>query len=116
MILGLSILLFSIAALLGIYLISFVLTNRNTPKAIAFIHGPVAAGGLILLIIYAALYKPAPIWSIILFTFAALGGFILIFKDLTGKKIPKSLALGHGTIAIISFILLLLFAYHQFNS
>lgn len=104
-----AILLFAIAALLGAYLLSFVLTNKNTPKGITFIHGPLAATGLILLIVYAFLYHPKPIVTIIIFILAALGGFILVFRDLTGKSIPKWLALGHSVTAIIGFLFLLLF-------
>lgn len=100
---------FAVAALLGFYLLSFVLQNKETPKGIAFIHGPLAAIGLLILIVYAVVNQPAPIISIIIFTLAALGGFILIFKDLTGKPIPKWLALGHGITAVVGFLFLIYF-------
>lgn len=105
--------LFAIAALLGLYLLTFILQNKNTPKGVAFTHGPLAATGLIILIIYALLYSPAPIISIVIFVLAALGGFMLIFKDITGKPIPKWLALGHGITAVISFIFLVMFIFYQ---
>jgi hypothetical protein len=105
-----SILLFAAAALLGAYLLSFVLRNKATPKHIALFHGPIAATGLMLLIIYAVLNKPAPIVSIIIFILAALGGFVLIYRDLTGRSIPKWLAIGHGLTALVGFVLLLIFA------
>jgi hypothetical protein len=38
-----SIIIFAFAALLGLYLLSFVLQNKNTPKGVAFTHGPLAA-------------------------------------------------------------------------
>src|SRR5476649_2450341 len=88
-----------LAALLGLYLLSFILQNKNTPKGVAFTHGPLAATGLIILIIYALLYKPAPIISIVLFILAALGGIMLISRDILGKNIPKWLAIGHGVTA-----------------
>jgi hypothetical protein len=106
-----AIALFAVAALLGMYLISFVLQGRETSKAIAFIHGPVAAIALILLFVYAACNNPAPWASITLFTIAALGGFVLIFKDLTGKPLPKWLAVVHGTAAVVGFVLLLVFTF-----
>lgn len=109
----LAIALFAIAAILGLYLLSYVLQNKNTPKGIAFTHGPLAAIGLIILIIYAFLYKPAPIVSIIIFILAALGGLILIHKDLTEKPVPRWLAIGHGLIAIIGFVLLLFFTFYD---
>lgn len=102
---------FALAALLGIYLLSFVLQNRETPKGVAFTHGPLAAIGLTLLIVYACFNTPSPWISIILFTLAALGGFMLIYRDLTGKSIPKWLALGHGLIAVTGFVLLLIFTF-----
>lgn len=102
---------FVIAALLGVVLLSYVLRSRETPKALAIFHGPIAATGLILLIVYAVLYQPSPVISIILFALTALGGFFLIYKDLTGRPLPKWLALGHGFLAIIAFISLLVFMF-----
>jgi hypothetical protein len=105
--------LFAAAALGGIYLLSFILRNRETPKSIALIHGLFAALGLVFLFYYAAVSKPAPIDSAILLVLAALGGFVLIFRDLTGKNIPKWLAVGHGLIAVTGFILLVIFAINR---
>lgn len=110
-----SIFLFAVSALLGVYLLSFVLRNISTPKHIALFHGPIAAMGLMLLIIYAVLNQPASnliIISIIIFTLAALGGFVLIYRDLTGRSVPKWLAIGHGLTATAGFILLLVFTFH----
>ena len=105
-----SIILFAIAALFGLYLLSYILTNKNTPKGVAITHGQIATVGLILLIIYAFLYSPKPIVSIIIFILAALGGLLLMFKDITGKPIPKWMALGHGITALIGIIVLIAFA------
>lgn len=104
-----SILLFATAALLGFYLLSFVVQNKDTPKGIAFIHGPLAAAGLIVLIIYALYHTPSPIFSIVVFVIAALGGLVMIYRDLTGKTVPKWLAILHGITAIIGFVLLIIF-------
>ena len=102
---------FSLAAILGIILISYVLRNKPTPKGLAFIHGPIAAIGILLLIFYSFFNSPTPIESLILFIIAALGGFILIFRDLTGKSIPKWLAIIHGLIAVTAFAFLLVFVF-----
>lgn len=102
---------FTLAALLGLYLLSFVLQNKSTPKAIAFIHGPLAAAGLIILIVYALSNSPSPIVSIVLFTLAAMGGLTLIYRDLTGQSLPKWLALGHGLTAVAGYIFLLIFMF-----
>ncbi|WP_442499363.1 hypothetical protein [Methylobacter sp. sgz302048] len=106
-----AIVLFSLAALLGIFLLTFVLRGKETPKAVTFIHGPIAFTGLVLLIVYAFQYSPAPIASLILFIIAALGGFVLIARDLTTSSMPKWLALLHGLIAVAGFVLLLKFAF-----
>lgn len=106
-----AITLFALAALLGIYLISFVLMNKNTPKGVVFIHGPVAALALILLIIYAVTHQPSPWLSIILFALAAVGGFTMVYRDLTGKTLPKWLAMGHGLLAVVGFISLVFFTF-----
>lgn len=102
---------FALAAVLGLYLLTLVLANKETPKSIAMIHGFFAVIGITLLIIYPFFYSPAPITSLVLFIFAAMGGLTLIYKDLTGKPLPKWLALGHGLTAIIGFILLAVFIF-----
>jgi hypothetical protein len=101
--------LFAAAALLGVYLLTLVLTGKETQKAVTFTHGIFAATALVLLVIYAFRHNPAPVESVILFVLAALGGFVLVYKDLTGKKIPKWLAVAHGLIAVAGFIFLIVF-------
>jgi uncharacterized membrane protein YadS len=98
---------FVVAALLGMVLITYVLLNKNTSKGVALTHGFFAATGIVLLGIYVSVYSTKPLLSLILFILAALGGFTLIFRDLTGRSLPKWLALGHGLTAITAFILLL---------
>lgn len=107
-----AIIFFALAALLGLFLLTYVLQGKETPKGVAFTHGPLAVIGLILLIIYAILYSPSPIVSIIVFVLAALGGLMMIFRDLTGKSVPKWMAAGHGIVAVIGFISLLIFTFH----
>jgi hypothetical protein len=106
-----AIVLFSLAVLLGIFLATFVLRGKHTPKAVTFTHGPLAAAGLVLLIVYAFQHGPAPIESLLLFVIAAAGGFVLIALDLTRTAPPKWLAVLHGLIAAAGLILLLRFAF-----
>ncbi len=107
----LAIAFFTLAATLGVYLLSFVLQDKDTPKGVALVHGPLAVIGLIILVIYAFFHKPAPIVSIILFILATLGGFMLIYRDLTGRSVPKWFAIGHGLTATVGFIFLIVFTY-----
>lgn len=104
---------FSLAAILGMILITYVLQNKNTPKGLAFTHGFMAATGLILLLVYSFYHRPTPIESIVLFILAALGGFFLIYKDLTGQPIPKWVAVAHGLIAVIGFVFLIVFVLYS---
>lgn len=92
--------LFAFAAVIGIYLLSLVLRNKETRKGLALIHGAAAASALVLLIISAICHEGSRhLVAIILFTVAALGGFVLIARDLSGKKPPKWLAIVHGLTA-----------------
>lgn len=105
------VLIFAFAAIGGVYLLSFVLQNKNTPKAVAFIHGGVAAIGIVLLILYVLSHHPSPVISLGLFILAALGGFTLMYRDIIGKSLPKWLVAGHGIIALLAIFCLILFAF-----
>lgn len=100
---------FALAAILGMTLLSYVLKSKETPKALMIFHGLFAATGLILLLYYVFGNSPGPVESAVLFVIAALGGFVMVAKDLTGKPIPKWLAVTHGLIAVAGFIMLLVF-------
>ncbi|MBD0332805.1 MAG: hypothetical protein ICV66_09125 [Chitinophagaceae bacterium] len=106
-----AIALFALAAILGMFLLSFILRNKETPKAFALIHGPLAATGLVLLIIYYFNHGAGPLESIILFAIAALGGIVLFSRDIVHKPVPKWLAIVHGLVAVTGFIFLLIFAF-----
>jgi hypothetical protein len=101
---------FTLAVILGMSLLSYVLRRKNTPKGLAFTHGGLAGVGITLLIIYSFYHTPTPMESLALLIIAAMGGFVLIYKDLTGKPIPKLFAIGHGIIAISGLILLCFFS------
>lgn len=105
--------LFALGALLGMYLLTLVLQNKETPKFVAFIHGLFVAVALVMLIVYTTKNGPGPVESLVLFVMAALGGFILIYRDLTGKSIPKWLAVGHGLLAVAGFVFLLVYTFKQ---
>ena len=103
--------IFGMAAIFGMYLLSLILRNKTTPKGVTFAHGALAAVALVLLIVYAIRHSPGPWTIVIIFALAASGGFILNYRDITGKSIPKWLGIGHGLLAITGFILLLVFAF-----
>jgi hypothetical protein len=102
---------FALAALLGMYLLTLVLRGKETPKAIVFSHGTMAVIGVVLLVIYIIRGGPDPWESLVLFVLAAAGGLYMVSRDLTGRPIPKVLAIGHGLLAVCGFVLLLIFAF-----
>jgi hypothetical protein len=105
--------IFSLAAILGMILLSFILRNKAVTRTMVYSHGTVAILGIMLLLVYALFRQPTPLASIILFCLAALGGFTMAYRDLTGKTLPKWMAIGHGITAILGFVFLLVFAFFR---
>lgn len=103
--------IFSMTAILGMYLISLVLNNKPTPNVVSLFHGLFAVTGIVLLIVYCNGNSAGPMTTIIVFSIAALGGLTMLVRKLNGKTIPKWLAVTHGLIAVVGFILLLVFAF-----
>jgi hypothetical protein len=103
--------LFALGAIIGMYLLAMVLQNKATPKGVVFVHGLFVVIALIMLIVYVTNHTPGPIESLVLFVIAAVGGLIVFYTDITGKKIPKWLAVLHGLTAVSGFVFLLLFTF-----
>ena len=106
-----SIILFALAAVVGLVLINQLMKGA-TNKAVAVLHGLLAAVALIVLIAF-ALNNPghSPWTSIIIFVIAALGGIYLFVRDIMGKPGPIFLAFIHAGAAVIAFVVLLRFAF-----
>jgi uncharacterized membrane protein len=109
-----AIILISIAVLLGAYLLSFVLKDKNPPKAIAIAHGICAVLGIFVLLTYAlTTQEHHKHWdSLIIFSIAAVIGLYLFSRDIRHKDVPKSVAIVHATIALSGFVWILI---HVFN-
>ena len=105
--------LFATAALIGIYLLTLVLQKKETPKAIALLHGGLAATALILLIIHTVNTGADLTQVIVLFVIAALGGIVLFVRDITGKSLPGFLAVLHGGLAVTAFVFLLVYTFYK---
>lgn len=106
-----AIILFIIAAIFGLIVLTAILKDKPTPKAAVFTHGPIAAIALIIVIIYAVMghMHPLLITSIVLFVLAALGGLTLFTIDMRKKPIPKLLAVLHPILAVIALITLIVY-------
>ncbi len=76
-----------------------------------YTHGLLVATALGLFIYY-AVNNPDnyPKASLILFIVAALGGFILFANDMRKKPGPVALVAVHAIVAVVAFVLLLVFA------
>ncbi|WP_419421029.1 hypothetical protein ACNVED_06960 [Legionella sp. D16C41] len=103
--------IFALAAILGIYLFNYMLQGKNPPKGVVMIHGSFAAVGIVLLILYLISSRSSPIVSLVLFVLAAIGGFYIVWRDIMQKPVPKFMVAGHGLIALIAFIFLLVFQF-----
>ena len=103
--------LFALTALIGMFLLSYVLIGKNTPKGVAIIHGFFGAVGIMLLLILSFSHHIL-FASLIIFILAAFGGLYLFSLDMSGKKIPKIFAIGHGLTAITGFIVLLVLIFY----
>jgi len=107
-----SIIIFAIAAVLGLIIITALLKDKPTPKPVVFTHGILAATALVILVVF-TVNNPAhsPVLSLVLFVVAALGGFVLFARDMSKKPGPKALAVIHALAAVVGFLILLAFAF-----
>lgn len=99
-----SIVLFALAAVIGLYMAARVFKGVLPPAGAAVFHGLFAASGLVLLL-YAAFFTATPqpqtvTWAAILLVIAALGGFVTASFHLRGKVPPKAMAGLHAIVAV----------------
>jgi len=101
-----SAILFAIAALGGVVL-AFA---KKRSIVISIVHGLLAAAGLVLLILGVLDSDDVtlPAVSLALFMIAAVGGFALFTIDRRGRELSKKLIFGHGILAVIAEVLLII--------
>jgi hypothetical protein len=106
-----AIILFVVAAIFGLIVLTAILKDQPTPKPVVFTHGPIAAIALIMVITYSVMGHTDPllITSIVLFVLAALGGLTLFTIDMRKKPIPKLLAVIHPLVAVIALVTLIIY-------
>ena len=107
-----TIVLFALAAVLGLSILLKWLSKKDASRSVIYLHGIIAALGLVLLVVYALQNRGSyPQAALILLIIAALGGFYLFFRDLQGKMSAYSIALVHALLAVGGFVALLLFVF-----
>ncbi len=106
-----TLVIFGLAAVLGLTVAIQIFKKRETSKGAALAHGAFGAVGLVLLILYTV--KNPHSWlttAIVLLVVAALGGAILFVNDLRKKAGPVGLVVIHALAAVIAVVLVLLVA------
>jgi hypothetical protein len=105
----LIVVVFALAAIVGLTMALAVFKGRFPNVGSAVIHGILAALGLILVLILVIQGARGPtLGALVFFLIAALGGFTLAFGfHARGKNHPPSLVVAHAVIAVIGFLLLL---------
>lgn len=107
-----ALVLFGLAALLGLTLAVAIFRQRETTKPVAVIHGLVGASGLVFLVIHALSHPHKSLTlAIILLVIAALGGVLLFANDLRKKPGPLFLVAIHALAAIAAVLLVATVAF-----
>ena len=110
-----SIILFAVAAIGGSTLATLRIANRPLPLWLCLTHGLLTAAALVLFL--AALLvnvatTATDVAALLLFLVAIIGGEVMFSLhssgDPSGDSIPLPLVLGHGLLAAVAFILLLI--------
>lgn len=107
----LPLIFFSASALGGIIMAVMRFAGRPLPPLpLAILHGVLAVGGLISLIVYISsrVVPSSAVVAFILFFIAATGGVLLFSMHLKKKPLPIPLIILHALAAIAGYITLLL--------
>jgi len=106
----LIVILFAVAAVVGVTMAIAAFQGRFPPVAAAVLHGAFAGSALVLLLIavLAQGLRGAALWALICFLIAALGGFTLAFAFHARRKpLPSGFVAGHASLAVVGLLLLL---------
>lgn len=106
-----AIILFIIAALFGLIILTAVLQDKPSHKKVVYLHGMIVATALLLVIIYMFFNASSPllIVGLTLLILGALGGLTLFIIDMRGGTIPKLLAVLHPLVAVAGLVALIIY-------
>ncbi len=104
-----ALIIFGVAAVLGLTLAIQIFKKRETSKGAAVTHGLFGAAGLVVLLLYTLKNPNTLLTSAIgLLVVAALGGAIVFINDLRKKPGPVALVVIHALVAVAAVVLVLL--------
>src|ERR1051326_6987568 len=106
-----ALVLFVVAALLGLAVAVTILKKKETSKPVAVLHGLFGAAGLVLLLLH-AMKNPDRLLTaaIVILVVAALGGALLFVNDVRKKPGPVALLVIHALAAVAAVGLVLMVA------
>lgn len=109
---NIAIILFALAALMGLTVLIHWLSKKEAPKLVIYTHGTAAAIALVSLVIYAFMHpENFPKLSLVLFALAAVAGFYMFFLNQVRNTRPVAFGFIHALVAVSGFVLLLIFAF-----
>ncbi|MDX5442310.1 MAG: hypothetical protein LPJ89_00830 [Hymenobacteraceae bacterium] len=111
-----TIVLFIMAAIMGAYMFTMVLSRRPRPNWTLLLHGAFAATAISLLIYYSAMHteESAPTASIVFFILAVFGGFIMLIIDkVMSRRVPVYFPLLHAGAAVTGLVLLVIYVINH---
>lgn len=104
------VIIYSIVAIIGLYLFVKLFSKSSPKMIIGIIHGSIGLIGIALLIFYISFAKgDTPYWSVLLFVIAFLFGGGMLATTMVKKKFPKWIAFIHIFIALSGIYLLIEF-------
>jgi hypothetical protein len=106
----------ALGAVIGVLMLTNLLKGHHIPKALSFIHGGLVVTGLILLIIFNLCNPVHANWfSVVFFVMAAMGGIYILLHDIKHQKVPITIVIIHGLIAVTGFFVLV-YKIKQFHT
>lgn len=103
-----SAVLIALGAVLGVIMLSNLLKGHHIPKALTFIHGLLVVTGLLFLVIFNISNPVAANWiSVGLFLLAAMGGIYILIHDIKHEKVPLTVVIIHGMVAVSGYAYLI---------
>jgi hypothetical protein len=104
-----AVLLFAVAAVIGLYMAVQHFRGRTPPPAgLAILHGLLAVSGVVVLLlgVLETGFGTPHTWALVLFGVAALGGLYLVSHHMRQKPLPNGVIIIHALVAVIAFLVL----------